>query len=423
MTHTAATIKTTITRLASQGDGVAVIEGNEYYFPFTAVGDEVKIALENGKAQLVRILEASNSRQSAPCAYYTACGGCNLQHLSQQAYLAFKQQRLKEALERAGFKDFDIAPVVEVPAASRRRIELKLQVIKKQLLFGFYKAETHDVVAIDACPVAVPEVSMLIAPLKEHLLSLKKPSNISAIQISAYDVGVELLIKAKSTLHARDKTLLAELIDLECVQRVVAQVGDAEDTQMLARTSEPTMRFGDVDVEMPIGAFIQATQKGQDALATAAAAIAAPNKKIADLYAGCGTYSFAMVAKGAQVIGIEGVDAMVMAANNAAKQAKLSHRLRFEKRDLVKHPMPAKDLAEMDAVVINPPRAGAAKQCEQIADAGVKEVVMISCNPATLAKDLSYFNKAGYQVTSATPVDQFVWTGHLEAIVTLRRIV
>lgn len=356
------------------------------------------------------------------CIYYEQCGGCSRQHLSPDVYLHQKQRMLHDALSSSGYHDVACNPVERVLPASRRRVEFKVAVNKDKILLGFYRQSTHDVVDIAACPVALPAIQALIEPLKILLQQFKKPGLVSAVHATAYDVGMELIFKVKSALHQADSERLQHFGEGDVARIAVQEVSQPSETAKILFTRQvPQMRFGDVMVEMPLGAFIQATEAGQHALTNAALEVAAPHKKIADIYAGCGTYSFAMAQMGAVVSAFEGVEEMVLSANNAAKKAGLTQHLHAECRDLVKQPLSSASLAQYDAVVINPPRAGASKQSREVAASGVKEVVMISCNPKTLATDLTHFKQRGYEVEYATPVDQFLWSSHLESVVRLVR--
>jgi 23S rRNA (uracil1939-C5)-methyltransferase len=416
-------ITVSIDHLASQGDGVALFEGKSIFVPYTAVGDTVSLKLlHNGDVILLDVIKAGTNRVDPVCRHFMVCGGCSSQHLSPDTYIQFKQNILKEAISRAGFDSAIVEELVQIPPQSRRRAEFKVKVEKKQVTLGFYRNKTHDVIELTHCPVTSPQITALLPTLKLTLEQLKKAGHVEAVQVSQYDNGIEVIFHCKEALLQRDKAILANCVDaIKSVKRVVVQVKKLSTHEILRQLEPLEMHFGQSIVHVPVGAFIQATAKAQNTLIDTLISIVEPDMHIADLYAGCGTYSFPLAEKASSVSAYEGNIEMVIAANNAIKRHKLQNNLYFSVQDLVAKPVIAHMLSGKDLVIINPPRAGASKQCQEVIKAKVQYVAMISCNPSTLSRDLSYFKQAGYRLIRAIPVDQFLWTTHLESLVLLAR--
>lgn len=357
----------------------------------------------------------------ASCPHFSLCGGCSQQALDESAYYAFKKSLLERAVESSGYNITSVEDVVRIGAASRRRVEFRVKIAKGEVSLGYYQAKSHEVVDIAVCPVTEPALTAHIMPLKAWLSTLKKPGNILSIQMALQEGKIEMLLRTRDKLHPKDSSACevyaAEHAD---IARIAVQAEADDAPEILINHAPLTMTMGEVQVELPVAAFTQATEKGQQVL-TDAVLKYAQGRQVADLYAGCGTYSFPLAQAGFQVSAYEGGQDMVLAASSAAKRAGIEGRINFSCRDLVKFPVHGKLLENVDTAVINPPRAGAAPQTRAVAKAGVARIIMVSCNPTTLAGDLKYLNRHGYRLITAIPVDQFYWTKHLESVVVLEK--
>ena len=204
-------------------------------------------------------------------------------------------------------------------------------------------------------------------------------------------------------------------------KRVSRRVPQAEDPVTLYDTDQATITFADVEVMLPPGAFLQATRAGQEAITAQVVKHLQHRDMIADLYSGCGTYSFPLIQHANRVSAYEGVSEMAAAMNNACVRHGLDERMQTTVRDLFSDPLSAEELNAFDGVVINPPRNGALPQVKQIGKSKIRQVVMVSCDPSTFKRDASALLAAGYTLTEVTPIDQFTWSHHLEVVAAFHR--
>ena len=328
---------------------------------------------------------------TAPCIYYPKCGGCQLQHLDDAAYRAHKTEALAEL-----FPGQPISFIWGKPA-SRRRAEFK---IDKNGKLGFFAPQSHEVVPIDHCLAIVPEMDALIIPLQ----SLAKQLKPEKIFVTLTDSGVELLITTKKEPPLATLKEFAEKYNIACVV--------VNDSPVLMRT-RMRIQFSGSWVEMPAGAFLQPTAEGQQVITETIDRMIPKAKKIAEFFCGMGTYSF-MLAKKANVLAYEMSDKSVAALKGQG-------RITAAVRDIERFPVQHQEIVGVDVAVLNPPRNGAAAQCKALARSEVKRIVMVSCHPQTLNRDMKILLDAGFKIKEMVAVDQFHWTHHLETIVLLQR--
>lgn len=399
-----ARVTLTIDKLAGLGDGAGMHEGRKVFVPYTLAGDVVEAEItrrttDADYGSLTRIITPSPSRAEPICRHFGQCGGCALQHLAAPAYNSFKEDMARAAVRKAGYDPACVKPLVAFPASSRRRVDL--QAVNGKL--GYFARSSHELTDITQCPVLEPELEALVLRLKTYCAPLKK---LQSVQVNGLDKGYDVLLVGDGITdwpHTQDPAIL----------RVSSQYGG--NTQLLHQAGEVTVTFGNVKVEPPAGAFLQAVRGAQVAMTELVLAATSDAVNILDLFAGLGTYSFPLAARAA-VRAVEGDAAMVSAMRGAAASAKLAEGFEVRRRDLFREPMLAKELGRHDAVVINPPRTGAAAQCKELAHTRIPTLVMISCNPATFARDARMLNDAGYALVRVTPIDQFSYSSHLELV-------
>lgn len=359
----------------------------------------------------------SYPQQTPPCPHYDECGGCSLQHLDEQTYYSFKQNILQKAITSLGVDTAVAQPIIPVGRYSRRRAEIKVSVRKKMVQLGFYGAKSHDVFDLNVCLVCDDKITALIPQLKAGLQSLKKPGAIKAIALTVLDNGLDAIIIRQVPLHPSDKDSLVSFFQQQGIIRLGEK--DADDyspVYPLYTLDDPLVTFGKYSVKLPAGAFLQATETGQREITQLVTRYLKPCKKVADLYSGCGTYSFQLIENVPYVSAFEGSEDMVSAMHNAIKQHHLDSRMSATVRDIFKHPLDTETLNHFDGIVINPPRNGASPQIKQIGKSTVGTVVMVSCNPVTFARDAKHLLDCGYRMAEATAIDQFYWNKHLEIV-------
>ena len=423
-----AAVDVTIARMGADGDGVADLpDGGKLFLPGTLPGETVRATpgakRGEGHTGTADILAPSPDRIAPACVHFGTCGGCALQHWSQDAYGAWKAGLLSAALTRAGFADVPIAPLHRTVPGTRRRIDLAIRRHGATLTIGLHAPRSADIIDLTACPVLHPTLFALIAPLRTMLRSLAALKREGSAVLNLLDAGPDLLLRMDAALTAGDRTRLADFARLHGMPRIATTEGNhAVETACLLRP--PEIRFAGTPVLPPPGAFLQASADGEAAIIAAVLA-GLPEKlpakaRIADLYAGAGTLTFPL-AKHARVSAYEGDTATAAALRQAVNTGALAGRIEVGQRDLARQPLTAKELSVFAAVVLDPPYGGAAAQIALIATSGVKRVIYVSCNPGALARDSRMLQIAGYRALSAAPVDQFLWSARLESVTVFER--
>ena len=420
-------IRLDITALGSNGDGIGHYQGKKIFVAKTAPGDEVEAIIQFVSSKEIRaialsLFNASDQRQEPACPYFSKCGGCGLQHLATDAYRQFKQQIVDHIVMQADQAETAIKPFVSINYGERRRVDFKISVRKDNVSLGFYGLRSHEVVAIDSCMIATDGINALIEPLTQLVSGLAKPTYINTIAVTELESGLDMLVATDKSLKAPDIDMFRAFAkEHETISRLVISTEGSEEFTLLMDRHPVTLTLSDVEVELPVGAFLQATKRGQEAITSFISNHLDAQSVIADIYAGCGTYSFPLAKEGHSIFAYEGSEEMVMAMHNAASHSNIGHRVNAAVRDLVKDPLTAKQLNQFDAVIINPPRQGAYSQVKQLVKSDVLKVLLVSCNPKTLEKDLKLLFAHGYKLKDIQAIDQFYQTHHLEVVVALEK--
>lgn len=400
-----------IVSVGGEGDGVA--EG-PVFVPFTLPGERVRAQGAGERRELLEVLGASADRVEPPCPHFFACGGCALQHWAHEPYLAWKVERLVGTLARQRIETEILAPYAAAPG-TRRRVALHARKGNREAARLGYKARrSWDLVDVEVCPIAdprivaaIPALKRLAAPLFEH------PKSAPTLHVTLTDTGLDVEItgvEAKSGgLSADGRMQVAE----RAAEADFSRVTLGGDAAYLARM--PQVRLGPAAVSLPAGAFLQATAGAEAAMAAFVAAAGAGATRIADLYCGVGTFTFRL-AEIAPVLAADFAPAAIAALSAAQATAPGLKGITAEARDLVRRPVLAQELKKTDLVVFDPPRAGAAEQTAELARSGVARVIGVSCNPATFARDARTLIDAGFVLERVLPVDQFLWSPHVELV-------
>jgi len=417
------TLELVIDSVGGRGDGIGRHGDEQVFVPGTIPGEKVVVKVDGRRgdglsASLLQVLTPAESRQTPPCRHYGECGGCSLQHMAQPAYEAWKRHQLVEAMSRAGFGEELIAPLVAIPPGSRRRAAFAFAKRRKQLHLGFNARASHQLVDLEECLLLRPELLSLLPPLRTVLLKLLDEGCEGDAIATLTENGIDLLVEAEARLDLFDRETLAAFAEAQDLARLSWRRPGTGLVEPLAHRRPAMVRFAGVAVEPPPASFLQPSLEGERALAALVFDAVGARGPVVDLFAGCGSFSFPLAQK-AHVHAVEGDEAALRALKAAADHS--GARVTAELRDLSRRPLQAEDLKKYQAVVFDPPRAGAAIQTEQLAASGPALVVAVSCNPATLARDARILAKGGYRLTRATPVDQFPWSAHLEAVAVFER--
>jgi 23S rRNA (uracil1939-C5)-methyltransferase len=415
----------TVDALGGRGDGVAQLEGRPVFVPLALPGERVRVRLTGEraggfKAELLELLEPAAERIEAPCPNFGPCGGCTLQHLEEERYRAWKQGLVGQALARRGLSGEVVGPLVSIPPGTRRRASLAALRRGAGVLLGFRGRESHRVVDAAGCLLLTPGLMALLPPLRETLAGVLEDREAVQLTVSETEAGPDLLLVSPRApdLAAREALVaLAERADLARL----SWGPPGEEPEPLALRKPPRVVLGGVAVEPPPGGFLQPSAEGEAALRRLVlASLPEGSDRILELFAGCGSFTFALAGRG-RVHAVEGDEAALAALWAAARHAGLAGRLSVETRDLSRQPLTAEELAAYGCVVFDPPRAGAREQAERIAGSAVPAVVAVSCNPNSFARDARILVDGGYSLMEVTPVDQFPWSGHLELVASFRR--
>lgn len=386
-----------IVRLAGRGDGV------------TESGRHVPLAAPGDHQPADGTIEAGPHRAVPPCRHFPECGGCQLQHVDDEAYGVFLRDRIASALAAQGVKVPDILAPHISPPVSRRRASLHAESRGKQVLLGFNAEASHRVIDMRECFILRTELFALVAPLRKLMGELLGPRGSGGVKMTLSDQGPDIMLEKISAEGLEASEALTAFAQTYRLARLAIDDGYGSQTRW---EPEPvTITLGGVPVPLPHGAFLQATAKGETALIAAVREAVGEAAIIADLFAGLGTFALSLPGR---VLAAEGArDASVAlksAANVAQRQIFVDHR------DLFRRPYDEKELSRFEAVVIDPPRAGAKEQAAQLARSSVPRIAFVSCNPGTFARDAKTLIDGGYRLDWIKPIGQFRWSTHVELV-------
>jgi 23S rRNA (uracil1939-C5)-methyltransferase len=409
-----------IQSLGAQGDGIAHCPDGTVYVPFTLPGETVAIARVKDQGTIMSITEASPDRREPACRHFGpdgkngTCGGCSLQHVQDEPYHDFKRNLVVAALRSKGL-DVEVDPLVICRPGERRRVVFTARKTEKGLLLGFSQANSHHIVAIEECPIAAPAIVSRLDAIRA--IGLPLASNAEPFRITVMETlsGLDIAVDGIKSVNDKQRRALTETV---LSMRGIARVSLSG--EILIEPQKPVIEFGSVKVAPPAGSFVQATKVAEEAMAERVVAHVGKSKRIADLFCGTGTFTLRLARVG-KVHGVEAEDKPLKSLDFAARNTPGLKPVTIERRDLFRHPLIAKELKLYDAVVFDPPRAGAEAQCKELARSTVKKIVAVSCNPLSFARDLSILVEGGYRITSVTPIDQFLWSPHVEAVATLEK--
>lgn len=391
-----------ILKVGHAGDGVTE-EG--LFVPYTVPGDVVRIAREGARARLRDVVTPGPWRIQPPCPHFGRCGGCALQHVAREPYLQWKRDLIVAALKQRGFSDVPVEDIHAVSPGTRRRANFKAQASRTGVLVGFYEAASRNLVDLSECPILVPQLARLMAPLRTHLAGLMRPNETAELFATLTDSGVDLALKLK---RARAPDLLMALSELASSLRLARLSWNGDDVAVAAT---PIINIGRFQVALPPDAFLQPTKEGERFLQSQIVTSAAKAPRLADLFSGCGTFALALAGEHA-VHAVDSVAPQIEALSAAAKRG--GAKLSSEVRDLFRRPLLPPELSRFDAVVLDPPRPGAAEQARALAQSAVARILYVSCNTASFARDARILADGGYRLECVRPLDQFLWSPHVE---------
>jgi len=411
-----------ILEVGARGDGVADLEGKRFFVPYCLPAETVEAEPldkrgDGTACDLVEVLSPSRHRVPAPCLHFGTCGGCALQHWRRDVYTGWKSDLIAKALAQRGVK----APTFEAPVTcepgERRRADIVLRCQGKRILAGYHERGSQNVVDVGTCVVARPKINTAIAALRLAIKAILRDGTSADAVVNETDTGLDVLIrphrKFELTLAIRETLIaLAESADIARVSW-----GDRATAEPVIVRRTPQLILGDVTIEPPPGAFLQATKRAELVMRAGVTAWLGEAARTADLFAGIGALSLGKPGK----LSLFEYDRPSVAAVDATARKLGGNRVTVQLRDLFRRPLSTKELDAFDAIVLDPPRAGAAAQCAELAGSKVKRVVYGSCDPGSFARDVRTLQDGGYRLEKLMPIDQFLWSAHVELIALLTK--
>ena len=407
-----ATLK--IERLGQRGEGIAHGGTGPVYVPYALAGETIRAEVAGDRGDLVEIIEASPDRIAPFCPYYGVCGGCAVQALAPAAYAEWKRGLVTAALKWANVTA-EVGALVDAHGEGRRRATFHARFGSgNETQVGFMKARAHEIVAIEHCPVLAPSMAGALPAARAIATALKSGRKPLDMLFTATLSGLDVDIRGHGPLDAACLNALIGVAERHDLARL------SNHGALVIERRAPLLRMGKADVLPPTGAFLQATEAGEAALAKAVLEAFSGSTRGLDLFAGVGTFSLRL-AETIQVHAADSDDPALAALLKAARAKPELRPVSIERRDLFRRPFTAAELKPYDAVVFDPPRAGAELQAQALAASEVPLVVAVSCNPTSFARDIALLEIGGYAVESIKPFDQFRYSPHVEIVAVLRR--
>jgi 23S rRNA (uracil1939-C5)-methyltransferase len=347
------------------------------------------------------------------CRHFGICGGCAYQDLPDQTYRERKRARIVTALARHGL-EAPVEPPVIVPPGTRRRATMEAVKRGELVELGFHAARSHEVIDLQECLVITSAVAKLLAPLRRALGEILRNKEQAEVRLTEAENGIDLELRVPRTLDPAGNAVLAQWAQRNSVARVIVN-GD-----VAVQLRAPHVRLAGAEVDLPPGSFLQPAREGEPMLQQAILEFTAGARRVADLFAGCGTFSLALAAQAS----VHAVDSDARALEALLAAARRTPRLKpvtIERRDLFRQPLQPPELKGFDAVVLDPPRGGAKAQASALAASAAKRVAYVSCNPESFARDAGILTGGGFRLLRVVPVDQFLWSSHIELVALLGR--
>lgn len=406
-----------IDHIGHKGHGIAELDGKPIFIPF-ALPDEI---IELNDAQHIRkIIEPSAARVKAKCKHFTKCGSCMAQHMSADFYQNWKKSTLEYALEQHNidkkideFLSFD-ENVGDINR--RRRVKLAAKRTKKTLMIGYSKAQSHDIIPLEECPIITSNILALVPKLSDFIKPLMSRKGVSQISITDYQGALEIMLDNVKYEHSYDEITYvnAQAEKLDIARLVI-------NGELILARKDIVEDFDGVKVSPVAAGFMQAVKAAELTMSGYVKRFLADKKgNIVDLFSGIGTFTFAL-AQSHQIDAFDydkfAVEALQNGFNNAGGKSELKLKsVTATARDLYRRPLFKDELNKYAAAIIDPPRAGAQEQVKQLCDSKVKDIVYISCSPKSFARDAEKLIEAGFEIKHLAAIDQFKYAAHLELV-------
>lgn len=400
-----------ITRLGAQGDGVTP---DGIFVPGALPGERARVSVAGHRATVMEITQSAPDRIAPVCTHFGTCGGCALQHASDGLLSGWKRDLVFRALAARGITGIEIAAVHTSAPRSRRRVTFTGRRTKKMVAVGFHAAGSDQIVPVSECDLVDRSIVKALPALAELVREGASRKGELRLSVTTSATGLDVAVTGGKPVEGR---LYGQLVAVAAVSDFARLTWGGE---LIVNRRPPVQPMGRAQVLPPAGGFLQATQDAEAYLVAAMREAVAGASRIADLFAGCGTFALPL-AEEADVLAVDSEADALDALYAAWRQAPGLHRLRTAARDLFRRPLLTREMNGLDAMVFDPPRLGARAQMEQIAGTTLTRIGAVSCNPATFARDARILIDAGFRLTWVRPVDQFLWSPHVELAAAFER--
>ena len=405
--------RVSITEIGINGDGIAQLPGynRKIYIPFTMPGDIGDISLASDdkilRGQLETLIEPSPDRAKPPCRHFTICGGCALQHHSDQAYKSFKRNLLIGALQQQGIAVPSRFDAYFIPPGTRRRANFAAIAGRDRTIIGFHERRSAQIRDVPDCLLVTESVRAVMNGMRPFVGAIAGQGKKIDILIQWVEGSAEVGLTGKIAQGWEAQQALSDAMATLRLSRISLRARDFEPYETLLSAAPVQKRFGDLIVDLAPGAFLQPSDEGERRLTDAVIDGVGNSKRIVDLFCGNGTFTGALLHE-QQTIAVDSAQDAIAALRRAGVDARA--------RNLFKQPMTAEELRDTDCVVLDPPRAGAKEQMRELAQGRIRRIVYVSCNPQTFAQDAKLLINADYNLGHLTLVDQFTWSPHTEIV-------
>jgi len=402
-----------ISDLGRRGEGIAEFEGQRIFVPYTLPGEEVDADVIGERGALRNLRKAADNRVAAPCPHFGTCGGCALQHLADNDYRRWKRALVQKALDQRGL-DIEVDDLRDAHGEGRRRVTLHARKHGRKADVGFMRVRENRLHEIDHCLILSPDLDTVISKTADIAVAAAEDGATVDVQWTATETGLDCHIQGGAKFDYERQVTLADLAEAFDVARITM------DGEIIVERRPPLLHMDDVSVSPAPGGFLQATTAGEQVLSDLVTAHAGHVSTAADLFCGVGPFALRLAAK-ATVFAADGDAVAIGALDRAVRFAQNLKPIERVVRDLAHDPLLPSELASFDAVVFDPPRAGAMAQADSLASSAVPLVVGVSCDPGTFARDAATLVDGGFVLERVTPVDQFKYAAHVEMVGLFRR--
>jgi len=399
-----------ISHLGAQGDGVASHNGQQVFVPGALPGEHWRVG--NGDFQQVT---TSPNRQTSVCAHFSDCGGCVAQHMDRDLYAKWKVDALTSAFAHRGI-DVQPEPLRSVSPGARRRTTLSFLRTGSAVALGYHRSASHEIIEISQCPVLQDRLSSQLSALGALSSVVAREGKEGRMVVTALDQGLDVAVTAPGAKPSQNDRLQLSRLATDMGAVLLTLNGDP-----IIEAKPPVLTINGARIAPTSSTFLQVAPEAELWIADIIKSATKRTKKAVDLFCGVGTFTFPL-AKRCQVTAYDGDSQAVAALSEAINNNQGFKPITPHQRDLFRDPLSVRELRAFDAAVINPPRAGAAEQCERLAQSAIKTLVMVACNPATLSRDARTLVDGGYTLKGLTPIDQFVYSAHLESVAVFERL-